>query len=68
MQPLQPALGFGIGRLADHHLRAQHTAERLATPGQLRLAGTPPARCAFPDIVLPVMTTVSGYSRWAGRC
>ena len=51
MAPLDDPFRLGISGLADHHLRAQGAAERLAVAGQLRPAGPPPAdrALAVPD-------------------
>ena len=43
LTPLDPALGFGVGRFADQHLRPEHAAEALAGLGQFRFPGPPPS-------------------------
>src|SRR6185312_15137890 len=49
--PLNDALVFWLSRFQDHHLGAQHAAERLAVSGQLRLTGPIPSdrSLAVPD-------------------
>ncbi len=48
MSPLDQPLGFGVGRLADHHPGRQGAAERLALGGQFGPARPPPADRALP--------------------
>ena len=51
MGPFDDPFRLRVGGLADHHLRAQRAAERLAVTGQLRPPGPPPAdrALAVPD-------------------